>query len=62
MKKTYFIEDGEGNPLEKGLRAFEVEKVAQKLANARGETVYLYSDDPDDDDVEEIKPRRGSRV
>ena len=42
--KTYSIDDGNGNQLTTGLSEHEAHATAQRIANDRGETVYLYED------------------
>ena len=65
---TYGVDDGDGNAITDGLQAHDAEQVAQKIADERGESVYLYDSRPlteDEimDDVArpaiEITPSRG---
>ena len=52
---TYSIDDAHGNQLTTGFsREIEARESAQRLANHRGETVYLYSDESDR--IEAIEP------
>lgn len=53
---TYAIDDAHSNQLTAGL-SDEVDafNVAHQLANARGESVYLYEDKPDSEIIE-IEP------
>lgn len=39
---TYAIDDGDGNEITAGLQGHNARQVAQRLANERGEPVYLY--------------------
>jgi hypothetical protein len=58
----YAIDDGDGNELTSGLQPHIARKIAQRLANERGESVYLYEVggyDPETEegpDSEEIVP------
>jgi hypothetical protein len=64
--KTYAIDDGFGNAITQGLTAQNVSKVAQRVANERGESVYYYEmrthgedevlGEPDDDEYVEVTP------
>lgn len=55
MTKTYMVCDGNGNALTDGLQEHEAYTVAQRMANGRGESVWLSAHD-DDSMGEEIKP------
>lgn len=55
MTKTYAIDDGHSNQLTCGLSEYEARRVAQRMANDRGESVYLYEDGPDSE-YEEVEP------
>ncbi len=46
---TYSIDDEFGTELTTGLQSHEADRVAQTTANRLGQTVYLYSDDVNDD-------------
>ncbi len=50
----YSIDDGESNMITGGLQACEVWRVAQEIADERGESVWVYSDD--DEDYIEVMP------
>jgi hypothetical protein len=43
---NYSIDDSNGNEITTGLSESNARATAQKIANKRGETVYLYSDEP----------------
>lgn len=60
---NYAIDDGDGNQLTAGLQDHNARKVAQRLADERGESVYLYeipvrvdNDGDSLDESEEIAP------
>lgn len=57
----YAVDDGDGNRLTAGLGEHNVRRVAQNLANDRGEPVYFYSTNEGDEDMtpEEVKPEDG---
>jgi hypothetical protein len=46
---NYAIDDGDGNRLTAGLQEHNAEQVAQRMANERGESVYLYETGVDED-------------
>ena len=48
---TYSIDDGHGNLITTGLASQTARSTAQRIADERGESVYLYAD-PDGDTVE----------
>jgi hypothetical protein len=52
---NYSIDDGHGNAITAGLSAQTARQVAQRIANSRGESVYMY-EDGSDADAEEIAP------
>lgn len=53
---TYSIDDGHGQQITTGLQGYDAARaVAQRLADERGESVYLYSDDHDSES-EEVGP------
>jgi hypothetical protein len=56
---NYAIDDGEGNRLTAGLQEHNAQSVAQRMADERGESVYLYETGEDEADAEpvEIQPR-----
>jgi hypothetical protein len=43
---NYSIDDQHGNEITTGLNERNARATAQKIANKRGETVYLYADEP----------------
>jgi hypothetical protein len=51
MLTTYSIDDGHGNLITTGLASQTARSTAQRIADERGESVYLYAD-PDGDTVE----------
>lgn len=53
---TYMVCDGDGYALTDGLQEHEVRQVAQRMANNRGESVWL-SKDNDSGMGEEIEPK-----
>ena len=53
---TYAIDDEHGNRITGGLQEHEARKTAQRIANKREATVYLYEDTEDGDDPEAIEP------
>ena len=58
MSSYYSIEDQYGTLITTGLTERPARQVAQRLADERGEAVYLYgTDDGDDEESEEILPR-----
>lgn len=65
--QNYAIDTGDGNELTAGLQGYDqARKVAQRFANERGESVFLYAipvrlnDDGDAiDESEEIEPSEG---
>ena len=56
MTTTYAIDDSDGNQLTTGLSETEARATAQRMANERGTSVYLYEDAEDSDDPEEVEP------
>ena len=54
----YSIDDAFGQQLTTGLASHEVDRVAQRIANDRRETVYVYSSDESEDGpaYEEVEP------
>lgn len=54
----YAVDDGDGNRLAAGLEEHNAQRVAQRLANDRGEPVYFYSTSEGDEDMTpiEVKP------
>jgi len=62
MANTYWnIDSGDGNELTAGIQLeSEARKIAQRMANERGESVYLYEvgagDGESEADSEEIEP------
>jgi hypothetical protein len=57
---TYGIDTGDGNQITAGLPEHTARETAQRIADERAETVYLYEiprDEDDDTEAEEIKPR-----
>lgn len=58
---TYAIDDGHSNQLTCGLSEYEARRVAQRMANDRGESVYLYEDGPDGE-YEEVEPADSEAV
>lgn len=40
--QNYSLDDGEGNQITAGLRAHTARQTAQRMANERGKTLYLY--------------------
>ncbi len=46
---TYSIDDEFGTELTTGLQPHEADRVAHTMANRLGQTVYLYSDDANED-------------
>jgi len=62
---TYAVDDGEGNQLTAGLRGADYARnVAQRMANERGESVYLYESGEDEATAEpvEIAPERAPKA
>ena len=58
---VWAIDDGHSNQITTGLQAHEARKVAQGIADRRGETVYLYEEGSKD--YESVRPiRTRSRV
>lgn len=59
MASSYFaIFDGDDNPITDGVQEYEVERMAQRIANDRGETVYYSRHpeiDPETEDFEEVE-------
>lgn len=61
---TYSINDGHDNQITTGLQEHEWERVAQEIADERGETVYVSPSVPGTFDAEaehdyaEVSPRR----
>lgn len=54
---TYAVDDGNGNQLTTGLDANTARRTAQRMADERNESVYLYAIPSDADaDSEEITP------
>jgi hypothetical protein len=55
---TYAIDTGDGHQLCAGLPGHLADSVARQRADQRGESVYLYAEGQDEDDVQsvEIKP------
>lgn len=51
---TYSIDDGHGTRLTTGLQPHEAHRVAQRMADDRHETIYLYAGD---EDYTAIEPR-----
>jgi hypothetical protein len=52
----YNIDSGDGNELAAGLSLSDVERVAQRIANERGESVWYYQGGTDgEDEVESIE-------
>jgi tRNA(Ile2) C34 agmatinyltransferase TiaS len=58
--KNYAVDDGIGNRLTAGLQEQIARRVAQRIANERGESVYLYQtgDGEEAAYAEEIKPQK----
>jgi hypothetical protein len=56
----YNIDSGDGNELAAGMNEIEARRAAQRLANERGESVYLYEvgngDGESEVESEEIAP------
>lgn len=52
------IEDGHGNAITQGVASHRARTVAQEIADRRGEPVYLWMDEGEDE-PEEIRPGRG---
>jgi hypothetical protein len=45
---TYMICDGDGNALTDGVQEHEADRIAQNIANRRGQSVWLSPSDSDD--------------
>ncbi len=52
---NYSIDDGNGDQLTTGLSEHDVWTVAQRLANERGESVWVY-EDGSDEELTEVEP------
>ena len=61
MTTTYMVCDGDGNALTDGLQEHEALRVAQRIANSRGESVWL-SDRESDGMGEEIEPEAADSI
>lgn len=67
--KTYGLDDGDGNQITAGLPEHTARKTAQRMADERGKTLYLYpipcpeggDDDCDACEAEEIAPTTKTR-
>jgi hypothetical protein len=59
---NYAIDDAHGTRLVTGLQEHNAERVAQRMANDRGEPVYLYEigENEATAEVVEVKPQRQS--
>ena len=55
----YMISDGDGNALTDGVQWHEARQMAQRIANNRGESVWLSESGNPDDEGEEFKPTIG---
>jgi uncharacterized protein YqeY len=53
--KTFAIDDGLSNRLTAGLSEQEVQDVAQRMANDRGESVYYYETGENEETAETIE-------
>jgi len=53
----YMVCDDNGNALTNGLQEHEAHRIAQAIADRRGESVWLSANDDPDDSGEEITPR-----
>jgi len=61
---NYAIDDGDGYQITTGLQEHEAHRVAQRIANERNESVYLYeegSEEGSETETEEIAPDTGRR-
>ena len=56
MGTTWMVEDEHGTAITDGLQEHEARAAAQRIANARGKTVYLWA--PDAEKAEEVEPKR----
>ena len=57
MSVYYSIDTGDGHQLTTGLSEVVARRVAQRMANERGESVFLYASDASPDEPsEEVKP------
>ena len=54
---TYMVCDGNGNQITDGLQQHEAHRVAKRIANSRGESVWL-SENTSPDMGEEIAPEQ----
>lgn len=62
-RTNYAIDDGNGNQITAGLQEHNARKVAQRIANERGEAVFLYPiPSVEGDDAETIEPERKDDV
>ncbi len=51
---TYMICDGDGNALTCGVQEHELRQVARRMANSRGESVWVSADDSES--ISEVEP------
>jgi two-component sensor histidine kinase len=59
---NYGIEDGHGNTLTVGLQGEEhAERIAQRMANERGESVWMYEDGDEPGESVEFRPSANTR-
>ena len=59
MAGYYNIDDGFGNQITVGLQPHQARRVAERIANERGESVFLYK--AGEDESEEIAPSKTSK-
>jgi len=59
MAGYYNIDDGLGNQITVGLQPHQARRVAERIANERGESVFLYK--AGEDESEEIDPSETSK-
>lgn len=52
MANYYGLDDGDGNQITTGLSPHNAREVAQRMADDRGKTLYLYEDGLSDEDAE----------
>jgi hypothetical protein len=53
---TYTVTDGNGDALTRGLSEHEARATAQRMADWRGESVWLSADRGADQDIEDYEP------
>lgn len=56
---TYMIIDGDGDKITDGVQQYAVERIAQRIADQRGEAVWVYGPDDTDATAERIDPIDG---